>query len=206
MYMKKIKNRKKAGISLATVFAVATAIMLIIMTAPRPVFDEDFNIVWIGNLASAEGDPGAGASGFLEIFYINHSATPATAYDENSSATLEGWCAGGYGYATLDDFNLNIDYTLTFDIVVRVRWNKTHAWNATAFIDADCRVKITHEGLNGNPIANVTGTLVVTHNVSTDDYIWANIYWNNAGAGYTIAKNAIWSDNECNQICIEARF
>jgi hypothetical protein len=197
---------KKVGVSFATVFTIATVIMLIIMTVPKPVLEDDWKIVWIGNLASAEGDPGAGGSGFLEIFYINHTATPGTAYDENDSSVLEGWCTAGYGYATADEFKLEIDYTKTFDILGRFRWNKTHAWNGTAFIGADCRVKITHTGLNGNPIANVTGTLVITRNVSTEDYIWGNVYWNNGGAGYTIAKNSPYTDNKCTQLCQEARF
>lgn len=203
-------NRKKAGKSLSMVFAVTVTLLLIVFSMPQPVLVEDegtYRVIWKGNLASAaEGNPGSGASGFLEIFYVNHSGAPAGAYEENTSATIEGWCTAGYGYASADNFLLQISSAVTFDIVVRVRFNKTHAWETDKFIDTDCRVNITHTGLDGNAISDVTGTNVITHNDSSDEYIWINVYWDNSGSGYTIAAGGTWDSNQCTEISIEAKY
>ena len=211
--MKKEKiNRRKAGRSLSIVFGITITIMLIVFSMPKPVLVENeetetWHVIWKGTLAeAAEGDPGSGASGFLEIFYINHSGTPATAYTENSSATLESWCTAGYGYASADNFKIQLSSAITFDLLGRFRFNKTHAYETDKFIDTDCRVNITHTGLNGNAISDVTGTLVVSHNDSSDEYLWANVYWNNAAAGYTIAAGGLAASNQCTEISIEAKY
>ena len=205
----KKKGYKKAGVSLGTVAGVAIVATLLILTGPTPrIVNEDgvWQVVWEGNLASAaENDPGAGASGFLQIFFINHTAAPATAYDENTSATLETWCTanmpGKTPYASADEFNVEIDHSTTFDILVRVRFNQTHAHNGTAFVDSDTRVNITCSG--DLSIADATGTNVVSHNTSGGTFIWINVYWNNGGAGYSINKDETFDVDE---ISIEAKF
>ena len=208
--MEKI-NRKKAGKSLSMVFAVTIALLLLIFSMPQPVLVENegsWNVVWRGNLAeAAEGNPGSGASGFLEIFYVNHSADEAAdSYEENTSATIEGWCTAGYGYASADNFLLEISSAVTFDIVVRVRFNKTHAYETDHFVDTDCRVNITHTGLDGTALSDITGTNVITHNDSADEYIWMNVFWNNTASGHSIAAGGLAADNQCTEISIEAKY
>jgi len=202
----KKKGYKKAGVSLGTVAGVAIVATLLILTGPTPrIVNEDgvWQIVWGGNLVSAaENDPGAGASGFLEIFFVNHTATPTTTYTQNTSATIEGWCtAANLGFASADEFNVEIAHSVTFDIVVRVRFNQTHAHNGSDFVDGDTRVNITCSG--DLTIADVTGTNVVSHNDSALDYIWINVYWDNGGAGYSINKDETFDVDE---ISIEAKF
>lgn len=198
---------KKAGISWGAVASIVIVTLVIIATAPKPELkvndDGEYHVIWSGNLVSAaENNPGSGASGFLEFFIINHSAAPASAYDENDSATLEGWCtAANLGYASADSFNIEAAHSTTFDIVVRVRFNKTHCWDGAQFIGTRTRVNITCSG--DLVISDVTGTNVESYNNSGQDYIWINVYWNNGGAGYSINADETFDVTE---ISIEAKY
>jgi len=154
-----------------------------------------WHVIWEGSLAeAAEANPGTGASGFLEIFWINHTATPATAYLQNTSATLEAWCVanmpGLTPYASADNFNVQIASNKLFDIVVRCRWNKTVCfdYNKNMFIGVDVRVNISVSG-GGITISGASsGTNVNSYNSSTANYLWTNTYWNSGGTGYYIQK------------------
>ena len=113
-------------------------------------------------------------SGFLEIIIINNS-DPAEYEGENSSALLENWTAvHGLGWASADNFNIEIAHQTTFDIIVRARWNKTHAWNGTAFIDTDTRCSINITG--AVTIAGTMGTHDATRNDTSDNFIWINSF------------------------------
>jgi len=165
----------------------------------------------------AEGNPGAGASGFLEIFFINHSAADLnTTFNENSSGKLESWCDANMAghnstFATADSFDLELASEVSFDIVVRVRFNKTHAWETNKFIDTDCDCQITTSctgWADGNDEANESardrGAAVVSRNDTGDDYIWINFCWNaDDDGGYQLADDAVLTVSE---IYIEARF
>ena len=204
--MEEKKSRKKAGVSVGTIIAIFAIAFILIFSMPSPrLVNEDgsWQIIWSGNLVSAaENNPGAGATGFLEFFVINHTASPDTVYAQNTSTTLETWCdAVNLGYASADEFNIEIAHSVTFDLLCKVRFNKTHAWNGTAFIDSDTRVNITCTG--DVTIADETGTNVVGHNDSGLDYIWINVYWDNSGSGYSINKDDTFDVTE---ISIEAKF
>lgn len=180
-------------------FALATRMI------PTPVLLQDdgkhWQVIWEGSLAEAvEADPGSGAGGFLEIFFINHTATPNITYTQNTSTTLEAWCVanmpGKTPYASIDNFNLEVDHSTSFDIVVRVRFNKTHAWNGTAFSQNDTRCEMQVNSSNwadGEDITNATdGYIVPSYNDSGQGYIWINFVWNADDAGgYQLAKNGV---------------
>lgn len=159
---------------------------------PHIVQDVDtrsWHVIFEGNLASAaEADPGSGAGGILEVFFINHTATPATAYDENTSATLESWCtAAGLGYASADDFNVELAHTVTFDVVVRVRGNATMCERAGDWFDADLKVEWTSSDLGISADTDMTG--VVSYNNTAAPYLWMNFYDTNGGSGFTLSKD-----------------
>jgi hypothetical protein len=169
-----------------------------------------WQVIWEGSLAEAsEATPPAGETAFLEIFFVNHSATPATAYDDNTSSVYETWANANLGtgtgnaWANADDFNLQLKHSVAFDVVVRVRYNKTHAWNGTAFIDGDTRVNVTASG-GGVTISGATaGTNVVTYNNTGQDFIWIDVYWTNGGAGYQLNKGGTCV---ISQISIQAKY
>ena len=197
--------RKKAGI-------IIGLILLVTVTFSSAVIREQVNPeTGIGNLVldmnsvSAEYSPGAGVieSGWLEIYIYPHDADPGTTYAENTSATLE---TASLIYADTDAFSESLVSETSLDIVVRGRWNKTHAYNFDQFEDTRCRIKITvtcDDWAVGANINDIEGTLVVSQNISTNDFIWCNVYWNNADAGYQIKDDATLTISE---ISIEGEF
>lgn len=200
---------KKGGGKLAIISFVFIVASLLVLTQsfplPRLVQDEQgfSHIVWDGsNIVSATENStiGAAASGFLEIFFVNHSADPRRAYDTNTSSLFETWAnasldpdAAGTtykAYATYSGFSLTLKWGTAFDIVVRYRGNATNAKNATIFNNASCRVKINATG-GGIELAGATTGLMTNVNSSnaTDHtFIWINAYLNNNHAGYTLNK------------------
>jgi len=187
---KKKIDRKKAGVAIGTILGTIFVFGLLIGfniqdIVPTSVETEEmWQKVYIWT-PLAEGDPGTGASGFLEIFFINHSTEAATCYDENSSSTLESWCvanmAGKTPYGTADEFDVELASEVSFDIVVRVRFNKTHAWETDKFNGGDCDCQITTSctsWADGEDDANTSATYhVESRNDTGEDYIWINFVW-----------------------------
>ena len=149
-----------------------------------------WHIVWEGSFGqAAEADLGSGVGGILEIFFANHSAAPATCYDENDSSVIEGWCdTAGLGYANADDFNVELAHSTTFDVVIRVRGNKTQCWRSDKFYDTDLRVRWTSADLSVGGDTEMTG--VVSQNDSGIDFLYMNFYDDNSGSGYSLSKDA----------------
>ena len=180
-------GKLKAGIISSVLVGVICGLVVMANVDLNPVSEvrgwqmiDDWK--WLG-----EGDPGAGASGILEVFFINHSATNAYT-NFNTSTTLEGWCtAAGLGYAEADDFNLEISYNVVFDIVVKVRVNKTHCWNGTAFIDAYVRMNITSTDLGIS--ADSAMEKAVLYNNTGQDYIWLMFYYDFSDSGTSISRD-----------------
>lgn len=173
--MKKNKG-KKAGIKSGVKAGVIVGIIVCLVWAssgPYPSVVDDgkgWHIVWEGSFAeAAEASPGAGASGILQIFFVNHSA--AGNITENTSATIETWCdAVNLGYTSADDFNVELAHSVDFDIGLKVRANKTHAWRSTVFFDTDVRIRLTATDLSISADTVLSG--VVLDNDTVDDYIW----------------------------------
>jgi len=210
--MKEKKTKIKAGIRPGLVIGLIVLSLFVMYSLPHPYIEPGsdegtWHVVWKGSLAeAAENDPGAGAGGFLEIFFPNHTATPQTAYDENTSATIEGWCTanmpGKTPYASADNFYLQLDHTTTFDILVKVRYNKTEGpWTGSAWNNASWRINITLTG--SITIADVTGIGVELLNNSALDFYWCSAYWTNAGAGYSLPADGT---ADITEISIEAKY
>jgi hypothetical protein len=160
------------------------------MTFPHPQLIQDekgWRIIFDGNLAqAAEGDPGVGASGILEIFFVNHSSNDYAS--ENDSSVIEGWCdAHNLGYANADDFNVELAHTVSFDIAIKVRVNKTHAWDGSKFIDSWVRMNLTSADL-GIGADTAMEKSVLTNN-SGDNFIWLMFYYDFSDSGDTLSKD-----------------
>jgi hypothetical protein len=128
----------------------------------------------------ADADPGAGNSGVLNIFIYPHSADPGTDYATNIT---EG---AAYAYGHLNSTATgNVPYDTTFDIVVKVRYNATHAKcssNATWMMGwVNATIRCPDLGINSN---TTMSKINITAGV---DFIWVHYYMNNGGAGYTIS-------------------
>lgn len=133
-------------------------------------------------IATAEGNPGAGASGVLQIYIYPHQAAPATAYQANLSN------ASAYGHT--DNLNTSagtdVPYDTAFDIVVKCRFNTTHAYNTTGtkWMDSWVRGNITCANLGITAYSAMTWVQIT----NTSEYMWGNFYINNGGAGYEISR------------------
>ena len=199
------QKRKKAGIMIGFIF-IATIILSSVAIREQTNPETGMATIKIDmGTAVAEYSPGGGAieSGWLEIYAYPHSADPGTDYAENTSATLE---AASLAYADTDAWSESLVSETSFDIVIRGRWNKTHAWNFDQFVDTRCRIKLTvtcDDWAVGSNIADIEGTLVVSRNDTSDDFIYANVYWNNAATGYQIKDGATLTVSE---ISIEGEF
>ena len=200
-----VKQRGMRWATLVFVFVATFAIATHIVPSPRLVTDEQgfSHIEWDHSaivLGVENSTIGAAASGFLEIYFVNHSTTPYTAYGgstHNSTDTLTDWANASldpdgtgttyHAYANYSGFSLTLKWGTAFDIVVRYRGNETNAANATMFKNSSCRVKINASG-GGVTLSEVTLTNCETCNSSDDTFIWFNAYADNSGSGYTLNK------------------
>jgi len=194
----------------AFAFIVSALLAFQMVPSPRLVTNEEgvYDVEW-GNVivtATENSTIGAVASGFLEIFFVNHSATPWTAYDTNDSYLFETWAnastdpdAAGtsyYGYSLANAFSLTLKWGVDMDMVIRYRGNATNAKNATIFNNASCRIKVNASGGGCADLTNGgLGTVlpnVVTYNQTTGTFIWINAYYNigtlGKGGTYTITN------------------
>jgi len=197
-------NRMKLGTILGIVLVSFLVVGLsTFQTLNKPEASQKPGLGHLNFPVVGEDDPGSGNTGWLEIYIYPHDGDPGTTYAENTSATLE---AASLAYADSDGWSESLVSETSFDIVVRVRWNKTHVWQTDKFIDSRARTNITvtcDDWAVGSNIDDATGTLVVSRNDTSDDFIWCNIYWNNGGSGYQIADDATLTVSE---ISIEAKF
>jgi len=192
--MKKDKkhNMKKAGVLLALgVFTVSAVVLIANMSLdPSPMISTSkWNEIQRYHLG-AEATPAAGASGILEIFFINHSADKYYT-QENTSSVLEAHCtANGFGYANADNQELDIAHSTAFDILVKVRGNVFHCKHGATWWDSDLNVTMTWSDktlTNDQPDGNTTYPQA-DMNTSAFTYMYVIFYWDNGGAGYTIDK------------------
>jgi hypothetical protein len=206
----------KAGM-FTTICVLFVSLVVIFANTPEQTMikKEMWQKVYVWTPLGAEGNPGAGASGFLQIFFINHSTAANASSATNDSNILMGRCdanmLGKNTSATADDFNIELESEKSFDIIVRVRFNRTHAYETNKFIGSDCNCKITMTctaWADGNNEANVSaktnGAQVESSNNSVFDFIYINFVWNAAdNGGYQIADDATITLSE---IYIEAKF
>jgi len=184
---------KKAGIITMFIFGILFGLAVYDIYVNEPVEMKKWHTVAVWTPLDplyAEADPGAGASGILEVFFINHSA--GNDYkDVNTSATLESWCtANNLGYASADDTEVDIAHSTSFDIVVRVRGNATHCKRGATWYDSDVNVTITwsDESMADAQPDGQTTSGTATFNDSNWAYLYVNFYWDGSGSGYTIDK------------------
>jgi len=188
--MNKINDKKKAGMRAGLVIALVTGMMFAYLTIPHPHLEQDdgksWHVVWESNLAdAAEANPGVGAGGILEIYYINHTDAVTT---QNTTTTIEGWCnAAGLGYASADNFNTELAHSVAFDVCVRVRGNATQCKRGTVWHGGDLKVEWTCAGLGVGADTAMEG--VITYNNTGASYLWMNFEDDNSNAGYTLAKD-----------------
>lgn len=213
-----MRNVKSIGFGAGITCCIILLLLVVSNINQGIISDYDEQKVWqtvqVWTPTAAEGNPGSGASGFLEIFFMNISSTDSTGYGLNTSTTHETWSDANMpgtspnAWASADNFDIDdFESSKTFIIMVRVRYNRTHAWNGSAYINSSCDTQITvtcTDWTVGSNIANVSGDQYVTRNDTGEDtYIWINFVWDNSGTGYQVSDDAVMTISE---IYIEAQY
>ena len=129
--MKNKKQYLKAG-GVISSFAIALVIaMLSLQSITQTVIHEavveprEWDLVPMGDI-----DPGGAASGVLNISVVKHGLYP---YNANITRNASMFAWSGYGgEANNTEIGINVPFGVKFDIVAKVRWNKTHAFNTTS--------------------------------------------------------------------------
>jgi hypothetical protein len=170
------------GSTMTTLVIVGIVVgMLVSQSLLAPIMPDRF---W-RPVQAADGNPGAGASGLLEIFIYPHQANPAATYAANLSSasayaarnTWNGTLTGDVPYAPT-----------TFDIVIKVRFNATHAYNASApgWDMTYVKALITCAALSIGADTEME-EVEIAH---ADAYIWVNFWMDNSNNGYTVSHGA----------------
>lgn len=205
MHKKEEGGINKVGVTVGAL--IVAGMFVLTFSIPKPVLVQDegsleWHIIWEGNSASAaEADPGAAASGWLAFFCLDYAETPATCLATNATnGAYDGW-GNVSGYQNTDDAAaMDLKSEDPFYFVCRARFNKTHAWDATMFMDNRCRIKLTVSG--DETISDVAGTRAVSYNDSGEDWIWINFYWDDAVDGYKITDDGTLTWN----VTISAKY
>jgi len=133
----------------------------------------------------SDASPGAGDSGVINVYIYPHSADPGTDYATNLT---EGAAYAHFdGTPSLDEaLDGNVPYDTEFDIVVRCRYNNTHAYNSTTpgWDMTYVKALMTCADLSIGADTEMSEVQVATAGTT---YMWVQFYVNNAAAGYTIA-------------------
>jgi len=202
---------KKASFSLMFILGVIVAILVFANIEYAPEITKEYETFKpVHVYKPGEGNPGTGASGFLEIYFINLSSADSSGYGQNTTATFETWATanmpGKTPYGTADEFEWETESDKTFVILVRVRYNDTHAKDGANWFGTDTDVQLTMTCTAwtvGANIANASGTRYESSNTSGFTYLYENFVWDNSGTGYQIADDSTWAVTE---IYIEAQF
>lgn len=205
---------RKAGFVFGFSVCIVALLVIIANLNVEPSSEtEAWQCVQVWSPLGAEGDPGAGASGFLEIFFMNLSSADVLGYGLNTSSTHETWSdanmpgASPNAWASADNFDItSFESEKTFVFMVRVRYNATHAKDGANWNGADTDVQITVTCTSwkvGANINNVSGTRIETSNNSAYTFLYENFYWDNGGTGYQISDDAKMTTSE---VYIEAKF
>lgn len=129
----------------------------------------------------ADNDPGAGASGVLRAYVVTQGLTYTSNITETWGRVLE------YGDDNNTHIGSGVNYSTTIDIVVKVRWNKTHAfsdsnntWMGVQWTRANITAGELAEDDTDMDEYNITGTV-------SDLYIW--MHYVHEGESLTRGQN-----------------
>jgi len=136
---------------------------------------------------AATGNPGVGSSGMVNLYIYPHDATPSVTYSTNLSTAT--------AYAHRDTWNGSmtgsVPFDKAFDIVIKARFNTTHAYNSsgTTWMLDWVRANLTCADLGISTLTGMTAVQTATSN----EYMWVQFYINNGGTGYTMSHGETYN-------------
>jgi len=185
--MKKKGVLSRRGVHVGIVITLVLAVYGFSTVVPV-IYNQERGWSTIWELARGDGNPGAGASGVLQIYVYPHQAVPGTAYASNlSTATAFAW--GDNLNQQLPNGGTSVPFDTAFDLVVKVRANQTHAWNTSSsqWMMTWIRAYMTCADLSVAGDTECVETQIATAN----DYVWTHYYLQDAdggaGNGFTIS-------------------
>jgi len=179
----KIKKAVKAGSVLSTIIVGAIVGIMIMFQVGNVVTETLIHQRMWNVLALGDAVPGAGLAGVLRIYIMNHNTSVGVQYTQNISIT-QGKIRG---YVDVNNTGMNINYSVAFDVIIKVRWNKTLAYNSSSHVWNLNWVNVTMTCSKWG-IVNTSMTESNISGCTTQSYIWVNYYMNNTAVGYTLAK------------------
>ena len=180
----KYESKKKIGIGAGLSLGFICAIVVLyganindIVADNQPIERHGmFREVYLPFLG--ENDPGSGASGVLEV-YINATGD-ADEYDTNISGTYAS------GDVNNSHISSDVPYDTAFDVVVKVRWNKTHAY------DTAWNLSLVRAYANSTVLGVTAIQMNETQIADSANYLYVHYYLKDAdggdGSGFTIAE------------------
>jgi len=128
----KTKNKTyiKAGGVLSTLIIGIVVGMLAFNSIPQTIIEQTIHERTWKLVPLGDADPGAQVSGVVNISLVKHGLYD---YKTNITRNASMFAWSGYGgEANNTEIGINVPYGIKFDIVAKVIWNKTHAWNSTS--------------------------------------------------------------------------
>jgi len=179
------KELVKAGGLTSLIIIGAIAGMLYLTSVDSVVENRVIEDHRTWHLVTADGDPGAGASGLLYFGTYPHQADPGAVYNSNLSSVAF------YEYieATNGELLGETPHSTEFDFVMKFRVNVTHGYNVSGstWESSWVRANITVDFDFAVDISDVGMTIVEI--ATSDEYAWYHAYVNNGGSGYEITHN-----------------
>lgn len=225
--MKNKKNNKKRqvgfGILVTCALLIGTTLSYVAVTTNvlpdtvgdlvEDIFqpeDVDVDTAWqLVETASAVGEntPTGVESGFMSIWWYTYSENPVV--DLAVNATDWSTNASSHGYEDTDATTTDTKSELLSYIVVRARFNVTHAKDGANFNGSRCRATLTCSGdetisqtIVGNNSAETYGGGIESDNNSAYAHIYINFYFDDDDDGYRVTDDGsvTWA------VKIEAKF
>lgn len=189
MHKSKKQEWMKAGIlSSLTAFGIVALLMLTntgnVIVEQTVIEPKSWHRIPLG-----EADPGAGASGVLNVSIVAHHHFDP--YTSNMTYNASYYSDKGKGDVNNTHIGDNVTYTGFFDIIVKVRWNRTHAYNSTAGANPRYRLDWVRGNITCAGLSISADTAMAEYNITGTTnglYIWVNYVMDNSGAGYQIGR------------------
>jgi len=186
--MKKINNSswfRKASVVTGMVLGIAMLMVFVSVdnsimnnsefVEKRVMYRQVF-LPWLG-----DADPGSGASGVLAV-YVNATNITVGSTEYNTNLTT------GFATGTVNNSHIgsNVPFATAFDVVVKVRWNKTHAY------DSAWNLSLVRAYANCTVLGVTSIQMNETSIVEATDFVYVHYYLHDAdggaGTGFTIAE------------------
>jgi len=183
-------KKKNKLVEASFIIGLIVAMFFVVTNLPMiPVMEEGHIKSWHGLTLPALGDiaPAAGQSGVVNVSIVKHGLyTYTNNFTRNESMF-------GYTETNNTEAGADVPYGIQLDLVVKVRWNRTHAYNTTS-------KQWNLDWVRGNvsmPQFGLQNHTMDEYNISsvgweaTQDFLWVQYVYDGGGSspGFSINKS-----------------